>query len=222
MMPLRNPTGRTRPLREIDDVITGAPTPGRILLDGFLRYLGGLGHDGVTSFLAGVGAEMPERALAPHGLPCLVWLDRLAALAPVAERALAGTLAEGGDRFHWGQTYTDADFGRRFLDNYGWLELFGTRGHFANTAVAGGFLILGPEVTYPDHHHEAEEIYIPLTAGTRWRMGAADFGPRAAGEVIHHASNASHAMRTGAEPLLALYLWRGGPLAARSVVTGRA
>jgi hypothetical protein len=27
-------------------------------------------------------------------------------------------------------------------------------------------------------------------------------------------------MRTGSEPLLALYLWRGGPLAERSTVTG--
>ena len=122
--------------------------------------------------------------------------------------------------FHWGQTYTSADFGKEFIDNYGWLEVFGTRGHFDNDTVAGGFLILGPGIDYPDHHHVAEEIYIPLTGGTDWRMGDGAFG-RAAGEVIHHASNVNHAMRTGEEPLLALYLWRGGPLAARSTVTGR-
>jgi hypothetical protein len=29
-------------------------------------------------------------------------------------------------------------------------------------------------------------------------------------------------MKTSAEPLLALYLWRGGPLAARSTITGKA
>ena len=73
-----------------------------------------------------------------------------------------------------------------------------------------------PDIDYPDHHHVAEEIYIPLTGGTEWRMGDGAFAARAAGEVIHHASNVSHAMRTGDEPLLALYLWRGGPLAARS------
>ena len=39
---------------------------------------------------------------------------------------------------------------------------------------------------------------------------------------IHHASNVSHAMRTGNEPLLALYLWRGGPLAQKSTITGTA
>jgi hypothetical protein len=51
-------------------------------------------------------------------------------------------------------------------------------------------------------------------------MGDDDFQARGAGEMVHHASNVSHAMRTGADPLLALYLWRGGPLAQKSTVTG--
>ena len=131
-------------------------------------------------------------------------------------------LADSGRDFHWGQTYTAADFGQKFIDNYGWLEVFGTRGHFANDAMAGGFLILGPDIDYPDHHHIAEELYIPLTSGTDWRMGDGPYRERASGEVVHHASNVSHAMRTGAEPLLAFYLWRGGPLAARSTISGSA
>ena len=48
--------------------------------------------------------------------------------------------------------------------------------------------------------------------------GQGGFHLREAGEVIHHASNVSHAMRTGEEPLLAIYLWRGGPLAQKSVL----
>ena len=46
-------------------------------------------------------------------------------------------------------------------------------------------------------------------------MGEGAFRSREAGEVIHHASNVNHAMRTGEEPLLALYIWRGGPLAQK-------
>ena len=122
---------------------------------------------------------------------------------------------------HWGQTYTAADFGQGFIDNYGWLEVFGTRGHFVNDEVAGGLLILGPGIVYPDHHHIAEEIYIPRTGGTEWRMGEGGFRMRDAGEVIHHASNLSHAMRTTKAPLMALYLWRGGPLAQKSTIAGR-
>lgn len=51
-------------------------------------------------------------------------------------------------------------------------------------------------------------------------MGEGGFHVRQAGEVIHHASNVSHAMRTGDEPLLALYIWRGGPLAQKSTIPG--
>jgi hypothetical protein len=54
-----------------------------------------------------------------------------------------------------------------------------------------------------------------------WRKGGEPYVERPAGTFIHHPSNISHAMKTGEEPLLALYLWRGGPLAARSTITGR-
>ena len=126
-------------------------------------------------------------------------------------RAIAATFAGG-------RPTPTADFGQNFIDNYGWMELFGTRGHFDSDKIAAGFLILGPDIVYPDHHHVAEELYVPLTGGTEWRKGEGGFTVRPAGEVIHHPSNVSHAMRTGAEPLVALYLWRGGPLAQKSTI----
>lgn len=169
-------------------------------------------------FLAGFCWDMEPRVLPPAPLPCLEHLARAALAAGAQSRPLANLLAEIGPSLHWGRTYTAQDFGARFMDNYGWTEIFGTRGHFSNGRVAGGFLLLGPGVTYPDHHHEAEEIYVPLTGGSRWKMAGGEFRQRRAGEVIHHASNVSHAMRTDDEPLLALYLWRGGPLAQRSII----
>ena len=196
----------------------------RTVFDGLLssvkRVLAGFDEQVVQSVAAGVDWSMPARELVPHGLPCLVHLDRATAIAGEDGRPLAAQLRDHAGRFRWGQTYTAADFGEEFIDNYGWLEVFGTRGHFSSDTVAGGFLVLGPGIEYPDHHHVAEELYIPLTGGTQWRMGEQSWRRRAAGEVIHHASNVSHAMRTGDEPLLAFYLWRGGPLAARSTVTG--
>ncbi len=193
------------------------------LLSGTKGFLDGYaGEEPARGFLAGIGWSMPARELAPRSLPCLAHLDRIAEIAGEGGSPLAAFLRDHAGAFHWGQTYTSADFGRVFLDNYGWLEVFGTRGHFANDAMAGGFLLLGPGIEYPDHHHLAEELYIPLTGGTEWRMGSGGWRRRSAGEVIHHASSVSHAMRTGAEPLLAFYLWRGGPLAARSTITGTA
>jgi hypothetical protein len=188
------------------------------LLRAFRDYLVGKDTASVHDFIGDIAWAMPERALGANALSCLRHLPRVAELVSPAEHQLAVLLAGGAQSLCWGQTYTAADFGQRFIDNYGWVELFGTRGHFRNDSIAAGFLVLGPGVIYPDHHHVAEEIYIPLTGGTEWRMGEGDFRPRHGGEIIHHASNVSHAMRTGSEPLLALYLWRGGDLVQKSTI----
>ena len=190
------------------------------LLEQFHAYLASVDDALVRDAVAGIAWDMPARVLEPHPLGCLRHLDRAAELAPPDAKPLVRLLAERRNDLRWGQTYSKADFGEAFIDNYGWLEVFGTRGHFANDQVAAGLLILGPDIVYPDHHHVAEEIYIPLTGGTEWRMGESGFRRRAVGEVVHHASNVNHAMRTGIEPLLALYIWRGGPLAAKSTITG--
>lgn len=191
------------------------------LLSGVKSFLAGFDEQAARSFVGDIDWSMPARKLAPRGLPCLIHLGRAAEIAGNEGQSLVTFLRNRAPEFHWGQTYTSADFDENFMQNYGWLEVFGTRGHFANDLVAGGFLILGPDIEYPDHHHVAEELYITLTGGTEWRMGGGAWRLRAAGEVIHHASNVSHAMRTGIEPLLAFYLWRGGPLAARSTIVGR-
>ncbi|TIU33135.1 MAG: transcriptional regulator [Mesorhizobium sp.] len=196
------------------------PTVFDELLDRFHLYLAGVDSDLVADAVARIDWQMPSRPLEPRSLGCVRHLDRIAELAPPDIRPLAQFAADHRNELRWGQTYTAADFGQAFIDNYGWLEVFGTRGHFVNDAVAAGLLILGPDIVYPDHHHVAEEIYIPLTDGTEWRMGEGDFHVREAGEVVYHASNVSHAMRTGKEPLLALYVWRGGPLAQKSIIGG--
>jgi len=196
------------------------PTHFDDLLDSLRGYLDTVDSPLVWEAVARIEWNMPARALAPHALPCLRYLDRIVELAPADARPLTRLLARRRNELRWGQTYSVTDFGAAFLEKYGWLEVFGTRGHFANDKVAAGLLILGPGIVYPDHHHIAEEIYVPLASGTEWRMGEGGFEVRKAGEVIHHASNVSHAMRTAEEPLLALYIWRGGPLAQKSEITG--
>jgi gentisate 1,2-dioxygenase len=116
----------------------------------------------------------------------------------------------------WRQTYSSADFGQRFLDNYGWSEWIGDRGAFISDAIACGVLMLGPDTEYPAHSHEAEELYLPLAGRAWWRSGKSDWRLRAPGTWIHHPSWTTHAMRTGREPLLAAYVWRAGDLSAKS------
>ncbi len=190
------------------------------LAEGFRAYLAS--HDDVVlaRFLDGFDWEMAERWLPPRHLPVVDYLSKITASADGEGRLLAA-LTQSADALHWAQTYSTGDFGQAFLDGYGWVELFGTRGHFDSGDMAGGFLMLGPDIHYPDHHHVAEEIYIPLTAGSLWSKDGGAFQPREAGEIIHHPSDIRHAMRTDGQPLVALYLWRGGPLAQKSIISGR-
>ena len=189
------------------------------LLATFRSFWNGVDDALVRDAVGRIDWKMPERPLRPQALSALRHLDRLVVMP--AARPLVELLASNRHGFRWGQTYTAADFGQGFIDNYGWLEVFGTRGHFVQGEIAAGVLLLGPHIVYPDHHHVAEEFYIPLTGGTEWRMGDAAFRLRAAGEVVRHASNVSHAMRTGDDPLLAAYFWRGGPLDQKSIIAAR-
>ncbi|HEV7252386.1 MAG TPA: dimethylsulfonioproprionate lyase family protein [Mesorhizobium sp.] len=196
--------------------------PGELkgLLDAVQRFLGSFGAALPARFVTPLLDPPSSRPLAARRLPCLRFLPTVVDAAPGESESLVTRFVHLAPSLHWGQTYSAADLGADFLDRYGWVELVGTRGHFASESLAAGFLLLGPHTLYPDHHHEAEEIYIPLTSGAEWRKGEEPFRQRRADEVIHHAPNVPHAMRTGEAPLLALYLWRGGPLAQRSILNG--
>jgi mannose-6-phosphate isomerase-like protein (cupin superfamily) len=191
------------------------------LLASLHAYLAARAEPLLKEFLSGFDWAMAERELAPRHLPVV---DDLADASPAAggraEADLLTALKVAAPALHWAQTYTAADFGDDFLKKYGWVEVFGTRGHFESETMAGGFLLLGSDVHYPDHHHIAEEIYIPLRGASLWSKGGGEFLPRRSGEVIHHPSDVPHAMHTGREPLAALYLWRGGPLAQKSTISG--
>ncbi len=182
-------------------------------------FVAAMAHDRATPFLA----EWPrsgaiDRALAPVWLPVLRWLGHLPELASDATRTLVNALVRSGPGLHWRQSYRPEDFGAAFLDNYGYTELIGTRGALASDRIAVGFLMLGPEILYPAHRHAAEEIYVPLAGVAEWRRAEADWRPEPVGAIIHHPPWITHATRTGATPLLALYLWRGGDLAQKPAI----
>ncbi|MBB4568975.1 dimethylsulfonioproprionate lyase family protein [Rhizobium leucaenae] len=191
------------------------------LLKVFHRYVASRSDPLLKRFVEGFDWRMEERPLAAHSLPVVDYLNLVRRPADAAEGELFSSLAGAASGLHWAQTYSIANFGADFLQRYGWVELFGTRGHFVSNDMAGGFLLLGSDVHYPDHHHIAEEIYIPLTDGSLWSKDSQAFLPRWTGEIIHHPSDIRHAMRTEETPLVALYLWRGGPLAQKSTIPGR-
>ena len=178
--------------------------------------------DATRPFLEGWRDLGGTRPVAPSSLPVLSWLEAARHSSVPSTAPLVAALVAGAEALAWRQSYTAADFGTAFLERYGWTELIGLRGPIPSETVACGILMLGPDIDYPAHAHEAEELYLPLAGAARWSRGHEAAIERPAGTPIHHPSWVPHAMRTGAEPLLALYVWRGGDLAAKSRIVGRA
>lgn len=182
------------------------------------RFATGLTHPALAAFLHDWPADpVPSRTLDPSGLPVLRWLDEAVAGIVPRGREIAQALAASSPRLAWAQTYAADDLGASFLDRYGWTELLGQRGPVASERIAVGFLILGTEIEYPRHHHEAEEIYLPLSGTAEWLHGEEGWARRPPGAVIHHPSRMPHGMRTGTKPLLAAYLWRAGDLGQKPI-----
>ncbi len=160
--------------------------------------------------------ELIARPVAARSLPVVAALQGLSQFAAPQTRALVDGVATLAGTLDWRQTYSSADFGQRFLDNYGFSEWIGERGAFISDVIACGVLLLGPDIEYPAHSHEAEELYLPLAGQAWWRSGKSDWRLRPPGIWIHHPSWTVHAMRTDHEPLLAAYVWRAGDLSAKS------
>lgn len=158
------------------------------------------------------------RPAPPRRLAVCAALASAVAHAATSTRALTQAVADAVDALEWRQTYGAADFGASFLASYGWTELIGLRGPIPSERLAAGFLLLGPGVEYPAHAHEAQEVYLPLAGAALWRRGEGGFARREPGEAILHRAWEVHAMRTLEAPLLALYFWRGGDLAAKSKI----
>ena len=156
------------------------------------------------------------RSILPATVPAIRWLPRVRESTPRFSTSFVDALVAAAPSLAWQRSYSAAAVGATFYENYGWTELAGLTGPTASERLACGVLILGPHLTYPSHRHEAEEIYVPLSGTAEWWHGSSNWRERPPGAVIHHARNEPHAMRTGRDPLLGLYLWRSDHLAQKS------
>jgi Dimethlysulfonioproprionate lyase len=172
----------------------------------------------LAPFLADWPATDRHRSVVASDLPVLRWFPEFAGDAGAFGMDLVAAVHRAAPSLAWRQTYTANDVGGAFLDNYAWSEIFGGHGPLVSTRIACGFLILGPSTHYPRHRHEAEEMYLPLSGTAAWQQGDAAWRDRPPGTLIHHASDEPHAMRTGGNPLLALYLWRSANLEQKALL----
>jgi mannose-6-phosphate isomerase-like protein (cupin superfamily) len=87
-------------------------------------------------------------------------------------------------------------------------ELIGPRAPLDAPGCRAGFTLIAPATFYPLHAHPAIELYLVISGHAQWTTPEAErIVPP--GEFVLHGVNQPHAMRTFAEPLLALYGWRG-------------
>lgn len=166
----------------------------------------------LAPFLAHWPQACGPPAVAACPLPVLRWLPQIRDDPAAFGAGVVAAICRDAPSMAWRQTYSAKEVDGVFLDNYGWSEVVGTSASAGGALIACGVLVLGPSTHYPRHRHEAEEIYLPLCGTAAWQQGSAAWRHQTPGTLIHHAGGEPHAMRTGAEPLLALYLWRGAGL----------
>ena len=73
-----------------------------------------------------------------------------------------------------------------FHDNYGYVQLIGPNSIVEHQSVRVGIAVWGPNLHYPSHHHEAEELYHVL-AGHPSFSGEGVCRITKPGDAVYHA-----------------------------------
>ncbi|WP_420440768.1 dimethylsulfonioproprionate lyase family protein [Candidatus Poriferisodalis sp.] len=108
---------------------------------------------------------------------------------------------------------------QEFHDNYGYVQLVGPNSIVEHRSVRIGIAVWGPNLHYPSHHHEAEELYHVLAGEPCF---STDGVPRTTnpGIAVHHAPWQPHQQDFGATPTVLLYCWTGAVVADAALVEG--
>lgn len=190
----------------------------RVLLDAILSFVAGHPHPELQRFkdsLAQWGQNWT--AVTPRLLPAADTLSRALALAPPKTRALIDLFEQEKHTRKWEQSYTKADdlVGDDMLAGYGFAEVIGKLGPFVSTRVRAGIGVWGPNIDYPPHRHQAEEVYVPLAGAASFRLGSGEalsVETRGVGDAVYVPSMLTHGFRTLDQPLAVLYIWQAGDL----------
>ena len=153
-------------------------------------------------------------AVEPVHLPAANFLTGAIASANQQTRALLELFERRKDRLRWEQSYRKEDgvVPDAMLEGYAFAEIIGKQGPFVSDRLRAGIGIWGPDVVYPRHQHQAEEIYIVLAGSAEFDLGAAETTGYNTGEVIYVEANAPQGLRTGDQILVLYYLWQAGDL----------
>ncbi len=188
------------------------------LRDALLAFVEGRSDPALQRFKAGLAGWGHQRiAVAPCHLPAAELLAPARAQATAETAALLDLVADAAPALKWEQSYSKADgvVGDDMLAGYGFAELIGTLGPFVSSKVRCGIGIWGPQIDYPDHRHQAEEVYLPLAGRAAFRLDG-ETAVRGVGEAVYVPSLLVHGFRTFEAPLVLVYIWQSGDLRQKS------
>ncbi len=144
----------------------------------------------------------PTRHALIHHLPAAL------ALARTRAQEVASVLEPIAELLPWRCSYPPRRDAPGLESTMGWAELVGPEAPFRSTEVCFGLTLIGPYNYYLPHRHPATELYRVLAGSAQWTAGE-QTAMQPPGTYILHPTNIAHAMRTGEEPLLAIYSWTG-------------
>ena len=152
----------------------------------------------------------PESGQLPARLPACASFDRAVEngrAGPADIAALTGAFSAIEPRITWRNR---AGASPEFAHGQANAMLVGPGGIEPRTDVWIGASLLSPHITYPDHHHPPEEIYIVLSPG-EWRQEQNAWHEPGIGGLVYNQPDIMHAMRSHDAPLLAIWcLWADG------------
>jgi hypothetical protein len=160
----------------------------------------------VAQLIAAIGDQPAE--LRPTQHPLTRHLSKVLERADQLAPEIAGALRPIASELPWRYGYAPRTDAPGLEAAMGWAELIGPQAPIVSTKVCFGLTLIAPHSFYPPHRHPAVELYRIVVGDPLWTV-ATTTSTQSPGALIFHDSNVVHAMRTGAEPLLAIYSWTG-------------
>lgn len=138
-------------------------------------------------------------------LPVCSHLDTaLAGAGATAVSAVAGAFRQIEPALRWYRRSTADPNDLVFWNGHVNAVILGPGGIEERSDIWIGVSLMAPNVTYVDHDHPPEEVYLALAPGEWWNtdMNWTDPG---VGGLIYNRPGIRHAMRSGVSPFLALW-----------------
>ncbi|MEM9761133.1 MAG: dimethylsulfonioproprionate lyase family protein [Pseudomonadota bacterium] len=163
-----------------------------------------------------LAGDLPYLPPIPHRFPAVAALDAHLDRCSDETWPLTEAILAAAPHLAWQQTYTAEEVGAGFLAAYAWFNLVSPEGPFEAPDIRLAIGTWGHGLHYPRHAHAPAEIYSVISGGAVFETDGQPDAWLGPGETRTHEPHVMHAARMSDGPLLALALWRGEALMARS------